>query len=150
MQSYEMSLLEHKLSRFRSRAPLFYEFHIEEAMGLISLSIPDYMDEPLLVPIDFSLEVPDIVHEVREAVRPFFPNWEHEGRHFYIDKVSFRKNTFLIRQSDNPEVDWFIVYKMRKPVSVLLKALRNKNLSPEEKATIFYDAIKEPCAEGAK
>ena len=87
----------------------------------IYVSVPDFLDSTMRFDIDFSTDPSRVVRMVQEAIVRFFPVLEREdGRKFYIDKVDFRSNCFVVKYEGCPS-GWSAIYKMKKPVFVLLK-----------------------------
>ena len=139
-----LHLLDKKIKNFKGKLPLYCQIMVLYDEKQIYVSVPDFLDSTMRFDIDFSLDPSRAVRMVQEAIVRFFPVLEREdGRRFYIDKVNFRSNCFVVKYEGCPS-GWSAIYKMKKPVFVLLKeTFQSKKTSPAEKEKVFNRNIKE-------
>lgn len=139
--------LEKKLNSFRKRTPLYCQCVVLFDEDLICVTVPGILGTTMKIPVDFSIDVSDHVRLVHDTLQPYFPVISKGGKEFYIDKVDFHSNSFVVKYEGCP-ADWASFYKMKRPVSLILKEfLQSKTLTPEEKGKIFESNIKENTSE---
>lgn len=141
-----LHVLERKLNNFRKRVPLYCQCVVLFDEDLVCITIPNLLDKTIRVPVDFSHDVSDCVKSIHDLMAQYFPMIEYDGTEFRVDKVDFKSNTFVLK-NEQIDSDWSAFYKMKRPVSLLLKDLQSKALTPKEKEVIFRNNIKEILSE---
>ena len=141
-----LHVLERKLNNFRKRAPLYCQCVVLFDEDLVCITIPNLLDKTIRVPVDFSHDVSDCVKYIHDMMAQYFPVIECNGIEFRLDKVDFKSNTFVLK-NEQMGPDWSAFYKMKRPVSLLLKDLQSQTLTPKEKESIFRSNIKEVLSE---
>lgn len=138
--------LEKKLNNFRKRAPIYFQYVVLFDEDLMCVAIPGLLDTTIKIPVDFSCDVSDNVKTIHDRIMCYFPTFKRGNTMYYIDKVDFSSNTFVIKNKEH-DGDWAAFYKMKRPVSLLLKELQVPTVSPEDKESIFSSNIRECCSE---
>ena len=132
--------LERKLSNFRKRVPIYCQCLVLFDEEQICITIPSETDSTIKIPVDFSVDVSDCVKEVHDILQPYYPVLSRGNMEFYLDKVDFKSNSFVIKSVEEPE-DWAAIYQMKQPVSLLLKKFQSSSLTSFEKNKIFESNI---------
>ena len=139
--------LERKLNSFRKRVPLYCQCLVLFDEDMICITAPGNLDTTMKIHVDFSKDVSDYVGDVHDKLMEFFPVLERNGKEFFIDKVDFHSNSFVVKYKGCPS-DWSSIYKMKRPVSLLLKeTFQNRAFTPTEKERVFDQNIREVCSE---
>ena len=137
-----LHVLERKLNNFRKRVPLYCQCVVLFDEDLVCITIPNLLEHTIRVPVDFSSDVSDCVKTVHDILSQYFPVIGYRGLEYKIDKVDFRTNTFVIKNPREND-DWSAIYKMKRPVSILLKDFQSSTLTPKEKESLLRANIKE-------
>ena len=139
--------LEQKLNKFRKRAPIYCQCIVLYDEDTVCLTIPDVSESTIRIPVDFSHDVSDVIKTIHDILKEHYPLLVRRGKSFYLDKIDFRTNTVVVKAKDLSS-DWTAIYKMKRPISLLLKEyFQSPSVSPEEKSRIFEQNIREQISE---
>lgn len=148
-EEWVLRSLDKKLTSFRKRAPVYFQHVVLHNTGMLHVVIPNNQEFEFEQVIDYGRDVTEIVRDVYFALKPFFPRLRTEkGVDFFIDKVNFKTNSFVLK-SDSTSVSegWIAIYKMKRPVFILLKEFSQGEKEPTEVEKLFRQNIKEKTSE---
>lgn len=135
-----LHVLEKKLTNFKKRIPIYCQCIVLFDEDLVCITLPDLNETTIKVPVDFSVDVSDCVRHIHDMLKKYFPVFCRKDKEFYVDKVDFKSNSFVVKSDSLPE-DWSAIYQMKPPVSLLLRKLQSASLTPFEKEKLFSSSI---------
>lgn len=136
-----LHVLERKLNNLRKRIPLYCHCMVLFDESIICITLPGIIDDTIRMPVDYASAVEANVKKVHDILRPYFPVLRYNGKDYYIDKVDFRSNSFVVKALWKDE-RWASIYQMRQPVSFLLKEFQSDEMTSEDKGVLFCQSIR--------
>lgn len=133
--------LERKLNGLRKRIPLYCHCMVLFDESIICVNLPGTVDTTFRVPVNFQDSVENNVKGIHDLLQPYFPVFTYNDRDFYIDKVDFRSNTFVVKALWMGG-KWASFYQMKQPISLLLKEFQSKDKTSQEKGKLFLQSLK--------
>lgn len=141
-----LHVLERKLNNFRKRTPIYCHCMVLFDESTICITVPGLADNTIKIPVDFNIDAKANVKKVHDFLQKYFPIFTYLNKEYYIDKVDFRTNSFVVKALwRDPE--WSAIYQMKRPISLLLKDFQSDNFSSEEKEKIFSSNIRNISSE---